>query len=193
MGGLLVDCNHRTSIENLYAVGECASMYHGANRLGGNSLLAAIYSGKVATKNIKDLPKIDQYPDFSKYVLEQEKIIETQPVQHGVFGMPGVAVRGKVIFPNVITSIDVGRLKSLAAVNASIKGDRLIFLVCQKDIKVDNPTIHDLYEVGVVCKVGNLAKVANENFRLTIEGLYRAKITNALDSGDFLTFNVEKQ
>ena len=124
--------------------------------------------------------------------LEQETILENKPAVQGVFGMPGVAVRGKVIFPNVITTIDIGRLKSLAAVNASIKGDRFIFLVTQKDIKVDSPTVHDLYEVGVVCKVGNLAKVANENFRLTIEGLYRAKITNALDSGDFFTFNVEK-
>lgn len=45
MGGLAVDKNHRTSIKNLYAIGECASLYHGANRLGGNSLLAAVYSG----------------------------------------------------------------------------------------------------------------------------------------------------
>ena len=76
MGGLFVDCNHKTSINNLYAVGESASMYHGANRLGGNSLLSAIYSGKVAAKSITSLPAISKRPDFSKYVLEQEKILE---------------------------------------------------------------------------------------------------------------------
>lgn len=52
MGGLWVDSNHETNIHRLYAVGECASKYHGANRLGGNSLLAAMYSGRVAARDI---------------------------------------------------------------------------------------------------------------------------------------------
>ncbi|MBR4609573.1 MAG: FAD-binding protein [Erysipelotrichaceae bacterium] len=47
MGGIRVDNDHRTNIDNLYAAGECACKYHGANRLGGNSLLGAIYGGKV--------------------------------------------------------------------------------------------------------------------------------------------------
>ena len=48
MGGIYVDKDHRTSAEGLYAAGECASQYHGANRLGGNSMLGAIYGGSVA-------------------------------------------------------------------------------------------------------------------------------------------------
>ncbi len=123
-----------------------------------------------------------------------EEIIKQQSnngeISH--FGIPTVAVRGKVIFPGVYTTIDVGRVKSLSAVNASIKGDRIIFLVTQKDVKVDSPTVSDLYQVGTVCKVGNLAKIATENFRLTVEGLYRAKVVSAGDNGDFFTFNVEK-
>ena len=54
MGGIHVDDNHLTNVKNLYAVGECASKYHGANRLGGNSLLAAVYSGKVAARAIAE-------------------------------------------------------------------------------------------------------------------------------------------
>ena len=76
MGGICVDCNHKTSIDNLFAVGECASMYHGANRLGGNSLLAAIYSGKVTARTIKDLQKNTTCFDFNEYVLEQEEILK---------------------------------------------------------------------------------------------------------------------
>ena len=57
MGGLAVDRNHRTDLPGLYAVGECASMYHGANRLGGNSLLAAVYSGRVAGEDILNRPE----------------------------------------------------------------------------------------------------------------------------------------
>ena len=51
MGGIAVDNQHETNVENLFAIGECASIYHGANRLGGNSLLAAVYSGWVAARN----------------------------------------------------------------------------------------------------------------------------------------------
>ena len=76
MGGLCVDSKHKTTIDHLYAIGECASRYHGANRLGGNSLLSAIYSGKVAAAAIGDLPKNDPVPDFSAYISEQEKILE---------------------------------------------------------------------------------------------------------------------
>lgn len=52
MGGLAVDSQHRTNIAGLYAIGECAAQYHGANRLGGNSLLAAIHSGRIAAADI---------------------------------------------------------------------------------------------------------------------------------------------
>ena len=51
MGGIWVDADHRTSMKNLYAAGECACQYHGANRLGGNSLLGALYGGSVAAKS----------------------------------------------------------------------------------------------------------------------------------------------
>ena len=50
MGGIKVDVCHRTAIKSLYAAGECCAQYHGANRLGGNSLLGAIYGGRVAGK-----------------------------------------------------------------------------------------------------------------------------------------------
>ena len=53
MGGIAVNNEHETRIRNLYAIGECASMYHGANRLGGNSLLAAIHGARVAAASIE--------------------------------------------------------------------------------------------------------------------------------------------
>ncbi|MGN0317537.1 MAG: FAD-dependent oxidoreductase [Lachnospira sp.] len=76
MGGIDVDDNHMTNIRNLYAVGECASKYHGANRLGGNSLLAAIYSARACIQEIaanaySNLPK----PDFLEYVRNEEMVI----------------------------------------------------------------------------------------------------------------------
>ena len=76
MGGLSVNRNHRTTFKHLYAVGECASMYHGANRLGGNSLLAAIYSAQTAARVISDESAEISRPDFNAYISEQEKLIE---------------------------------------------------------------------------------------------------------------------
>ena len=73
MGGLAVHLNHETSIRNLYAVGECASMYHGANRLGGNSLLAAVYSGFTAADDITGRTCSGNSPDFRKTIENEEK------------------------------------------------------------------------------------------------------------------------
>ena len=83
MGGLAVDLHHETNIRNLFAVGECASIYHGANRLGGNSLLAAMYSGEKAAGRIAERFAENEnaaafsgsFPDFTAYAAsENEKL-----------------------------------------------------------------------------------------------------------------------
>lgn len=66
MGGIAVKNNHETNIKCLYAAGECAAIYHGANRLGGNSLLAAIYGGKTASESIVESSLVKENFDFSK-------------------------------------------------------------------------------------------------------------------------------
>ncbi len=72
MGGIAVQLNHETNIKNLFAVGECASMYHGANRLGGNSLLSAQYSAIVAAKEIAKRESEGKTPDFSKQLATEQ-------------------------------------------------------------------------------------------------------------------------
>ena len=71
MGGLAVDLNHETNIRNLYAAGECASIYHGANRLGGNSLLAAIYGGQKAAESVAGRDSMDTHHSFDSYVQDE--------------------------------------------------------------------------------------------------------------------------
>lgn len=82
MGGLAVDIWHRTNIRGLYAVGECASIYHGANRLGGNSLLAAIHSGRAAAADIAQSESVQNQTDpelyFESYIQEQRRELEKQ-------------------------------------------------------------------------------------------------------------------
>ncbi len=71
MGGLAVHLNHETNIRNLFAVGECASIYHGANRLGGNSLLAAMYSGMAAAEEIASRESAGRVQDFTSRTEEE--------------------------------------------------------------------------------------------------------------------------
>lgn len=73
MGGLAVHLNHETNIERLYAVGECASMYHGANRLGGNSLLAALYGGRVAANDLCNRTSPGRRPDFAHAAAREQR------------------------------------------------------------------------------------------------------------------------
>ena len=74
MGGIAVHLDHETNIKNLFAAGECASMYHGANRLGGNSLLAAIYGGYTAASAIADRESETGHPDFTEYAGREQQI-----------------------------------------------------------------------------------------------------------------------
>ncbi|MEF9853713.1 MAG: LON peptidase substrate-binding domain-containing protein, partial [Hydrogenoanaerobacterium sp.] len=67
--------------------------------------------------------------------------------------MPMLALRGLVLFPQMVLHFEVGREKSVSALNESMKTGQQIFLVAQKDIKIDNPTVNDLYKVGVVAEV----------------------------------------
>ncbi len=91
MGGLAVRLNHETNIRGLFAVGECASMYHGANRLGGNSLLSALYSGGVAAKAIADRGEAPRRPDFAAFAEEERRALRQKLDTQSPF--PAVYVR----------------------------------------------------------------------------------------------------
>lgn len=73
MGGILTDDAHKTSIRNLYAIGECSAQYHGANRLGGNSLLGAIHGGYVAAEEINRQTKTSNNNEETGKQIEKEE------------------------------------------------------------------------------------------------------------------------
>ena len=83
MGGIAVNNSHETNIKNLYAAGECASIYHGANRLGGNGLLAAAYGGIIAGESIsrgEGFPTVET--GFGEYIQrEQQKLQDSMKTE----------------------------------------------------------------------------------------------------------------
>ncbi len=90
--------------------------------------------------------------------------------------LPMLVLRGLVCFPETVMHFDVGRLKSVAALNAAMKKDQTVFLVTQKDVTEEDPSPNGLYRMGVVAKVKQILKLPHDNFRIVVEGEYRASI-----------------
>lgn len=86
-------------------------------------------------------------------------------------------LRGMMIFPSMISHIDVGRKKSIEAIEKAMLEEQIIFLTSQKEIAVELPSNDDIYEVGTVAKINQMIKLPNNSYRIIIEGLYRAEIT----------------
>ena len=105
--------------------------------------------------------------------------------------MPILALRGLAVFPEQTVHFDVGRKKSVLALEAAMKGDQTLLLIPQKDILVDDPKLIDLYSIGTVCKVKQVLKTQGENLRVLVTGLRRAKITEVNQTEPFLSGIVE--
>lgn len=105
--------------------------------------------------------------------------------------MPMLALRGLVLFPNMVLHFEVGREKSMSALNQAMKNDQKIFLVAQKDVKVEDPGEKDLFRVGVVAKVRQILKAQGSTLRVLVEGDYRAKMLRLNDAGNYLEATVE--
>ena len=90
--------------------------------------------------------------------------------------LPMLPLRGLTIFPYLVLHFDVGRARSIAALEEAMVNNQEIFLVTQKDIKIEEPEIDDIYEVGTISKIKQLLKLPGETIRVLVEGLERAKI-----------------
>lgn len=106
--------------------------------------------------------------------------------------MPALAMRGLVVFPNIVMHFDVAREKSNEALKAALSTDRKIFLVTQKDISVDNPEKKDLYSVGVVSEIRQVLRTPDNVTRVLVEGLYKAKLVDIVSQDPYFIAEVKK-
>ncbi len=122
-----------------------------------------------------------------------EKNIENAITSPEVLTLPMIALRGKVILPNVYTSFDVGRIKSLAAVNAAVDSENpLVFVSAQKDAKVENPSLKDVFEIGTVCRIKNVTRMPGDNIRVNVNALFAAKIVTSEDNDKYFAVTVKE-
>ena len=102
-----------------------------------------------------------------------------------------LALRGLAVFPEQTVHFDVGREKSVRALEAAMKADQTLFLIPQKDLLVDDPKLKDLYAIGTVAKVKQVLKTQGENLRILVTGVCRGKITELQQSEPYLEGLVE--
>lgn len=89
--------------------------------------------------------------------------------------LPLLPLRGLTIFPYMVLHFDVGRPKSIAALEAAMVNDQEIFLSSQVDSKIDEPDQNEIYEVGTIAKIKQMLKLPGDTIRVLVEGLEREK------------------
>src|SRR5574342_510646 len=99
--------------------------------------------------------------------------------------VPLLPLRGLLVYPTMVLHLDVGRDKSVQALEKAMVDDHLIFLTTQKDISIDEPAEEDLYQVGTLTRVKQMLKLPNGTIRVLVEGLARAEIIDLFDEKDF--------
>ncbi|MFA5523747.1 MAG: endopeptidase La [Tissierellales bacterium] len=106
--------------------------------------------------------------------------------------IPLIPLRGLSIFPYMVVHFDVGRDKSINALEEAMVNDSLIFLSAQKEAEVDVPSPKDFYHVGTVCKIKQLLKLPGDNIRVLVEAINRARVTEIIMEEPYFEVEIEE-
>ena len=104
--------------------------------------------------------------------------------------LPAIALRGLVVFPNNVIHFEVGRQKSVAAIDWAMSNNSPIFLVAQKDSEAENPNLQQLHKYGVVAEIKQMLRVSEDLVKVLVEGKSRARLVDLESDGDFLIAQV---
>ncbi|AEM78190.1 endopeptidase La [Thermoanaerobacter wiegelii] len=103
--------------------------------------------------------------------------------------LPMIPLRGLTIFPYMVLHFDIGREKSIKALEEAFMKNQLIFVTTQKEAEIEDPSIDDVYKVGTITKVKQMLKLPGELIRVLVEGISRAEIQQVTRDDEF--FEVE--
>jgi ATP-dependent Lon protease len=106
--------------------------------------------------------------------------------------LPVLPVRDMVIFPYMILPLFVGRDVSIKAIDHALSGNKMILLVTQKDLNVEEPTIEDLYEVGTVGTILRILKMPDGRLKVLVQGLMKAQVIEYTQTDPFYIGKIEK-
>lgn len=106
--------------------------------------------------------------------------------------LPLIPLRGISIFPNMIMHFDVGREKSIAAIEAAMDNQIEIFLSTQKDYEIEEPNFDDIFKIGTICKIKQIIKLPNNVIRVLVEGIDRGRLISIKDEEEYIESEVER-
>ena len=99
--------------------------------------------------------------------------------------LPVIPLRGLTVFPHMVLHFDVGRERSIAALEACMLQDQTIYLVAQRDIETEDPALEDLYPMGTVAKIKQVLNMPGETLRVLAEGIERARLLDLVRGDNF--------
>ncbi|MFD2446250.1 endopeptidase La [Bacillus sp. CGMCC 1.16607] len=105
--------------------------------------------------------------------------------------VPLLPLRGLLVYPTMVLHLDVGREKSVLALEKAMVEDHYIFLTTQRDISLDEPTEEDLYPMGTLTRVKQMLKLPNGTIRVLVEGLKRAEIIEYLPEQNYFSVQIK--
>ena len=96
--------------------------------------------------------------------------------------MPALALRGLVVYPRMMVHFDVGREMSIKALEEAMSNNQPVFLVAQKDIRVEAPGRKQLFPMGTVSVVRQILRLPAKSVRVMVEGQYRARLKDLVQT-----------
>ena len=106
--------------------------------------------------------------------------------------MPVIALRGLTVFPNVLIHFEVARDTSVRALEAAMTAGSPVFLVGQKDIAVEEPSMDDLCQVGTISNIRQILRMPGDNVRVMVEGQSRGRLLQLLRTTPYLEGEVQE-
>ncbi|SET29502.1 ATP-dependent proteinase. Serine peptidase. MEROPS family S16 [Natronincola peptidivorans] len=107
--------------------------------------------------------------------------------------MPLIPLRGLTVFPYMVIHFDVGRERSINALEEAMVHDQLVFLVSQKEAEITAPSLNDIYQVGTIAKIKQMLKLPGDTIRVLVEGISRGKIVNVLQETPYFQVEIEER
>ena len=130
--------------------------------------------------------------NVNKTVPEYDEAVKRAAEHPDLDVLTCVALRGVSIFPHTVVHFDIGREKSIRALERAMTTDKLMYVSTQKDESILIPAAADMYEIGTVVRVKQMLKIQGDAVRVLVEGICRARIDEVLSEDSYISGVIQR-